>query len=175
MSGQITEQGSLSLAQVCPFLGLSATAINVSAGAAISEVGAKVTGLLNVVTALSLPQVPALAIAGAGQALLALEATVAVPEPVQLTAVLAALAELQASLVNLQAQLAFGVSLGELGSAPGIAGYTYSGTTDSLGPELGAHTSQGLPGGGPNDQCNAIILATTIPATWAAMAQVFGI
>lgn len=175
MGGVLTEQGIVSLGVAIPLLGGAAAAVSVSATAAIGEVSAKLTGLLSLVTQLTIPTLPTLAIAGAGQALASLEASFALPGPTfQLTAVLAAAAELEASLVNLQAQLAFAVSLGDLLAAGGVALYTYSGTADSFGPEVTAHTSTGISGGAAGDQVNAVILATSVPATAAALAQVFG-
>jgi hypothetical protein len=132
--------------------------------------------LANVAAALLDPQVPALAIAGGAQTLLSLEATVSAPDPtLQLQAVLAAAAELQASIVELQAQLAASVAIGELMAAAGVTLMSYAGTADSFGAETSAHTSGGIAGGAPGDHVNAVVLATSVPATWAALAQIFGL
>lgn len=176
MAGQLTEVGSLSLGAAVPMLGLTGAQLSAAATLSLGEISGKIEGLVKIVAALTVPQVPALAIAGAGAALLSLEATVTAPDPtLQLQAVTAALLELQASLADAQAQLAFAASLGDLLSSPGIAMYTYSGTADSLGAEVSAHTAAGIAGGGaPGDQVNAILLATSVPSTRVAMAEVFG-
>lgn len=65
--------------------------------------------------------------------------------------------------VNVEIE-ALGFDLG----AAGIHAYTYTGTASGLGPAL----PTSFPGGGPADPCNALVLATSIPASWAALAQV---
>lgn len=173
MPGNLSELGTMSVGAANPMLGLAGAQLNVSATLAIGEVQAKLTGLLSLVAALSGPQVPALAIAGAAQALLSLETTVSAPDPtLQLQAVLAAAAELEASLVDMQAQLAFAVSIGELLAAGGVAAYRYSGTADTFGAEVSAHTSTGIAGGAPSDHVEAVVLASSVPAAIAALGAI---
>jgi hypothetical protein len=173
LAGNLTELGTMSVGQANPMLGLAGAELSVAATAAIGEVQGKLTGLLSLVAALTVPQVPALAIAGGAQALASLEATVSAPDPtLQLQAVLAAAAELEASLVGLQAQLALSVSIGELLAAGGVAAYRYSGTAGTFGTEVSAHTSSGIAGGAPGDHVEAFVLASSVPAAIAALAQI---
>jgi hypothetical protein len=75
----------------------------------------------------------------------------------------AALAELQVSL---------NVLLG-LSNALGVAGvhlYQYSGPADQLGSEFHAALSGGFPDGAPSDHADALLVATSSPAAWAAIA-----
>lgn len=84
----------------------------------------------------------------------------------QIDIVLGILAGLQA---NLQAILAFQGLLAH----GGVYAYVYDGQAGSLGSELAASTSGGLPGGTASEHCNALILATSVGATWTAMQGVF--
>lgn len=78
-----------------------------------------------------------------------------------------------ALIVQLEAELAVILNLQNLLSTAGVHAYAYDGRADAFGGELSAQLSGGFPGGAPSDHTNALVLATTIPATWAAMAQVF--
>ena len=66
MSGTLSELGLMSVGQANPLLGLTGAQLTASATLALGEVQGKLTGLLALIAQLSLPQVPALAIAGAG-------------------------------------------------------------------------------------------------------------
>lgn len=59
-----------------------------------------------------------------------------------------------------------------LGTA-GVMAYAYDGDAGSFGPTVSGTVGNGLPGGRATDHVNAIILATSIPATWAALGEVF--
>jgi hypothetical protein len=59
-----------------------------------------------------------------------------------------------------------------LGNA-GIHAYHYSGQVDDLGSEMATELAGGVPGGAPTDASNALILVTTVGATWTAMGQIF--
>ncbi len=86
-----------------------------------------------------------------------------------LSAQLSAISSLVATItatVNLL--LAFEAALG----TAGVHGYAFSGQASALGPELTVATSGGFPGGGPTDNANALVLATTSPAAWAALSVV---
>lgn len=152
----LSYSGSLTLGQAIP-LALSAQAqLDASVGSAVSDVQARVDGLL----ALSLQPPPSLAdlIASATAVLSALQTLVAAPLP-DISATVAALAELQATLGQLQASLAFSASFGSLLSTAGIHYYVYAGAASALGGELSAFLSGGLPGGGgPSEQIAGTIL-----------------
>lgn len=81
---------------------------------------------------------------------------------VQLNLALAVVAQLQ---IAIDALLAV-----EFGTA-GVHAYAFDGATSQLGAELGAATSGGFPGGQPTDHANAIVLATSVPAAWAALSK----
>ncbi len=53
-------------------------------------------------------------------------------------------------------------------SAGGIHAYAYDGQANGLGPAL----PSALPGGEPADHVNALVLATSLPASWFALGQV---
>jgi len=55
----------------------------------------------------------------------------------------------------------------------GVMAYAYGGTASSFGETVNTTVGPGLPGGHPTDHVNAIILATSIPATWAALGELF--
>lgn len=88
-----------------------------------------------------------------------------VTEPT-LSVQLAALASL---LVTVQADLTVALSLQTALGAGGVHAYAYSGQANGLGPSLPDH----FPGGAPTDAANALVFATTIPATWTAMQALF--
>ena len=63
---------------------------------------------------------------------------------------------------------ALNIELGALAfdlSAPGIHAYAYAGESQGLKNELPAS----FPGSAPISACNALVLATTVGATWAAL------
>ena len=63
---------------------------------------------------------------------------------------------------------ALNVELAALGfnlTAAGIHAYAYDGPADGLGPALPAN----FPGGAPTDHCNALMLTTSVPASWVAL------
>lgn len=92
---------------------------------------------------------------------------------VQIAIILALIVELEATVLSISAQLgivvAFQVSMG----TAGIHAYAYDGQVQNLGSEMTTQLAAGVPSGSPTDLCNSLILITTIPATWAVMAQIF--
>jgi hypothetical protein len=76
-------------------------------------------------------------------------------------------------LALLQVQLALVLGFADLAATGGIWAYAYDGRADGLGPALSAELSAGFPGGGPADHANAIVLCTTVGATWSILGQVF--
>jgi hypothetical protein len=78
------------------------------------------------------------------------------------------------ALLVLQLQLQIILALYGLLATSGLHAYVYDGTVADFGPEMTAALSAGLPGGsGGAQHCNALVLAATSAATWAAMGQVF--
>jgi hypothetical protein len=84
----------------------------------------------------------------------------------QIAAITGLIAQLN---VQIAAALAFQATLG----TAGVQVFAYDGTAASLGSEVTSATGAGLAGGAPGDHVNALILATSIPATWAAMQAFF--
>ncbi len=166
MSGTVRELGEVTLGDVLPGLAVARAALQLTGGIALAEVQAKLAGLINVQAALTLPPLPGAAIIGAAQVLLALEANIGLAAPtLQLAGTVALVAQLNLLLGQIRAQLAldFGLNIG------GIAAYSYEGTADALGSSLASVTSAGLPGGGPSDQCYAVVLAASTPTARAAI------
>lgn len=63
------------------------------------------------------------------------------------------------------------VELGALGfdmSAAGIHAYTFDGEADAFGPAI----PSAFPGGAPDDAVNALVLVTSVPASWVALSGI---
>lgn len=102
--------------------------------------------------------------------------TLGLPAPsmaAQIAIVAALIVDITASIVSINAQLGIVADFQTTLGTTGIHGYHYSGQTDDLGSEMATELASGVPGGAPTDAANALILVTTIPATWAAMRNVF--
>jgi hypothetical protein len=82
----------------------------------------------------------------------------------QLSLVAAALAALEAQLNALLA-LPFGTA--------GIHMYHVDNQASLLGADITAQLAGGFPGGGPTDPAHALLIATTVGATWTAMQATF--
>jgi hypothetical protein len=82
----------------------------------------------------------------------------------QLSIVAALLAVLEAQLSVILA-IPFGVA--------GVHAYHIAANANAIGGEITTQLAGGFPAGGPTDPSNALLLATTIGATWTAMQQVF--
>lgn len=163
MSGTLRSLGILSIAAVVPGLAQLKSLLDAAQALAKAELTAKLTGLLKVQAALTIPPPPTLTIAGAVKvaAQIALNPLIAAPS-LQLTAVGSLIGEINLKLGGL---LPIDLDLG----AAGIAAYSYTGTIDSLGSSLGSATSGGLPGGTGADNGYAVIFVATSPAAIAAL------
>lgn len=171
MSGTIRELGTLSLGAIVPGMAVAQASAALAVEAALGEIQAKLAGLLNVQAALLFPPLPTAALTGALQVVQALQLDLAIAAPsLQITGIASLIIELQAQILALQASLDLVLSF-DLGAA-GIVAYEYEGTTDTLGSSLSSVTSGGLPGGTGSDPCFALILATSVPSTWAALSKV---
>jgi hypothetical protein len=156
VSGTLSYLGSISIDGAIPSL-------KVSLLAQLPALQGQLAGLLNVSAAITIkPPSLTAAINGAVQVLAKLQAA---PPSISFgaSAILALIAKLQAQIaaINLQISLLTG--------SAGLFAYAYAGTVDSLGSSLSAATSGGFPGGSGLAACNALILATELPATWAAL------
>lgn len=167
--------GSLSIGGTVP--GAAAVAVAGAAGinAALPDLQARLDALLafapvdvNFAAQLALAQ----------QMVVSIQASIAVSLPApsiaaQIAIVSALIADLAAAALSINAQLTIVADFQALLSAAGIHVYAFDGDTDQLGPEVTAELVGGVPGGGPTDHANALVLVTTVGATWAAMGNVF--
>lgn len=158
----LTYVGSLGLSAAVP-------AVATVFASAIAELEGRIAALSAAVPSFTPPSVQ---LALAKQIVAAIEANIALgitPPSIdlQIGLFLALIAELQASL-----QIVLDIK--NLFAAAGVHVYVYDGDAGDFGTELDAELVAGFPGGsGPTQHANAIILATTITATWSAMSQVF--
>ncbi len=153
--------GSLSLATAVPL----AASVD---GVVVPKLTAEVAGIVAAQAELNAHPPSITASLANVQALLAAiqnAISLGVTEPT-LTVQLAALASL---LTAVQADLALAVSLQTALAAAGVHAYAYSGQASGFGPSLPAS----LPGGNPTDAVNALVLATSVGATWAQMQVLF--
>lgn len=93
---------------------------------------------------------------------------------VQVAIVAALVLDLEAILLQINLNLTLILNFISLVAAGGVHAYAYDGQVGAFGVEVTAALSGGVPGGGgPTEHCNALVLATTIGATWTVMGQVF--
>jgi hypothetical protein len=160
MSGNLTYLGGMTVGDCVPaFLGIY--------GAILGQLEARLDGLFKLQGYLAIHK-PSLQgnLEAAAKLLASLRLAVAANLPgidFKVSAVAAAIAKIEADIgafVALQAAM---------GSA-GVHAYAYDGDEGSFGPCV---TNLPIPGAAPSDHMNAIVLATTIPATWAAMGRIF--
>lgn len=91
----------------------------------------------------------------------------------QLAIVAALVVDLGAAVASINAQLAIVLGFINICATAGIHAYAYSGNADDLGAGMTTELAAGLPGGGPTDPINALVLATSLGGTWTAMQSVF--
>ena len=164
----ITAIGTLDLSTAIPGAALGASAGLTGINAALPDIEARLDALIAFAPApidfaaqLTLAQ----SIVTSIQAGIALGLTP--PDiSVQIAAVEALIAVLvaQASLANAQVTILLGLQATL--TAGGVAAYAYDGTIANFGSELATAL------GGSGAHCNALVLLTTVPATWAAMGDV---
>lgn len=90
----------------------------------------------------------------------------------QIAMISAKISELTSITAGIEAQLAVLTGLQTPLGAAGVHGYAFDGDTDDLGSELDGELAGGVPGGSGSDHANAVVLITTIPATWAALGEI---
>ena len=165
--------GSMTLGSALPTALAAQGAIDASIGLVLPEIQAKLAGLLAVNL---IPPTIAASLTTALQLVANIQAAITVGAPavdIQLAAVAQLIAELQAQIVSLQAQLAFSATLSATLGASGIHLYSYDGEAGELGSELQAELSGGFPGGQPSDATFAMLAAGTTPAAIAAIKAMF--
>lgn len=172
MSGALTPIGSLTISQVVPFLASAQSQVNFALNVAVPALKAQIKGLL--AAQVQLATTPP-SISGNAKIAAAVAASIKAPQVgFKISFLVKLLASLQATLGALQAQITLAGNVAATLGAPGIAAYSFTGITGELGTLMSALTSAGLPiGNGPNDQCNALVLACTTFSTKPLMASVF--
>jgi hypothetical protein len=76
-------------------------------------------------------------------------------------------------ILRLRAEIAVLAGLNVAFGTAGVQAYVYDGSAASFGPTVASTVGPGLPGGAPSDHVDALVLATSVPAVWAAMGKVF--
>jgi hypothetical protein len=163
----ITRLGEISLAAAVPLLAEFQAALSLSSSIALPDLEAKIGGLGGVLAAITVaPPALVATIEAALETLASLEAAIGGPTvTLQATAIIALLAELNASLDALTAGLAISIPSAVLSA------YVYSGPSALIGVELQSSINASLPGVGGH--CDALILATADRPAWAAASLVF--
>jgi hypothetical protein len=90
----------------------------------------------------------------------------------QIAAVLALIAALLAAVSAINANLNTITLFLSFLNEPGVHMYYFNGITANLGTEISAATSGGFPGGAGTDATQALLIGTSIPGTWAAIANI---
>ena len=94
-----------------------------------------------------------------------------------LEADIAAAAALIATLeIEIGIAVALVATLEAATSTAGVYAWSYEGPAGQLGAAVAGETAAGMPGGdGPNQTCNALILAAVQPEAWAALSVVMNV
>lgn len=165
----VTYLGSLTTGSAIPGASALAAAGAAGIGLALPDIEARLAGLL-AFTPTPIDLTANLAIAQQVVTSLQLSISLGITPPdisAQLAIVAALVADLTASVLSVNAQLA--IILGFDMSAAGVHAYRYDGPANQLGSEFSTELSGGFPAGAPTDATNAVLLATTIPATWTVL------
>jgi hypothetical protein len=171
----VTYVGSLSIGDLVP--GAAAAAVAGAAGinAALPDIQARIAALASFSPA---PVDFAAQLALAQQMVASITASISLGLPVpsiaaQIAIVAAQIAALEASVLAINANLTIVTDFQDLLTAAGIHVYAFDGQVQDLGNELDTELSGGVPGGSPTDASNALVMVTTVSATWTAISQVF--
>jgi hypothetical protein len=141
----------------------------------LPKIQAQIAGLIALQAQLNLtPPSIGVSLNAAIELVAALQAAITIGVPgaeFQLSAVLELLVQIQLELGSITAALALSASFG----AGGVHLYAYDGEAAQLGGAFQSELATGFPGGQPDDQAYAIMLATTTPATKIALQAVFAV
>jgi len=167
-----TYLGSLSVGDVVPGAVSAAAAGSAGINAALPDIQGRLDALL-AFAPINVDFAAQLALAQ--QTVASIQAGIALGLPVpslaaQIAQVAALVAELLAAVTSISAQLSVIAALQAHFGVAGVHAYAFAGQTQDLGGELSAELAGGTPGGAPTDAANALVLITTVPATWAALA-----
>lgn len=163
MADVLTYVGEASLTVLLPGIGGALFAAKAS-------LEAQIAALVNFQATVSLSFAAQLAVLAQAQASLEAAIALGLQPPsldvqIQITAAVA---------LALQLQLQVILDLFNLLANAGVHAYAYDGRADGLGPQLTTALTTGLPGGaGAAEHTNALVLATTVGATWTAMQAIF--
>lgn len=170
--------GSQPLATLNPGLVLAGAGLSASAAALIPQLTANLAGAVMASAQIALFP-PSLsvqlsdAIAAVTSIGIAIGAGVP-PVDVQLVSIATGIAEVTAQIGALEAQVSV---IAELNAAlnAAVAAYVFDGATQDLGTALRFATANGVQGAGGGTPTNALVLATTLPASVGTMLDVFGV
>lgn len=169
----VTYLGSLSIGQALPGAAVAASAGIAGINAALPDI----LGRLAALQAFSPSPVSFSAqLALAQDIVTGIQQSIAlgIPEPsiaAQIAAVAGLVADLLAQVAGVHAQLDIVTDFASLLGAAGIHVLAYAGAAGDLAGELGGALGA-VPGISPGDTCNAVAMITTVPAVWAALAQI---
>ena len=102
--------------------------------------------------------------------------TAALPAPSfdeQIATVVALVAQLEAQIVAINAQLSLVVGVQNALLTGHLFAYSALNQAQLVGADLSASLAAGLPGGAPTDTCNALLLITSTTTTWDVMRVLF--
>ena len=163
--------GNKTLGLIIPTALTAAAGLTASVGLVLPSIQAQIAGFAQLAPKLAI-QLPSLSANIAAAAKIGLQVSVGLP---QVGLQVAGLAKLQAQLGSLNAQLAAALAINALLGLGGVAVYTYGGDVGSFGSSVSSGLSGGLVTGGTAlGNCNAIVLGTESPVSWAAIQQVLG-
>jgi hypothetical protein len=156
--------GSLSVGGVAP-------SVQVAVDASLPNLLAQQTGLLAAQADLTAhPPTIAGNLAIAQQIVASLQAQIALG--VEVPGLGLQLASIAAALGAIAGQITALSNFADALAAVGLHSYHYAGPVNGLGPALAAELAGGLPGGGPVDASDALIIATSVPAAWSALSVI---
>jgi hypothetical protein len=175
----LTYVGSLTLGAIFPSMLDAAARLDAVCAISLPNLQAKVTGLLNMMAAMTITP-PSLAanVTACAAVLASLQAKLALGLPgiaLDVSALATLLASIEGDLGSIQAAVSFSAELAALLGTAGVHLWAYTGRADSLGAPLTAALAGGPPGGGsPSDAMAAIVCAATAPVPKAALNALVG-
>lgn len=167
----ITQLGELSLSAVVPLLAQFSVALSGANAFAIPQLQAQLTGLGNVLAAITVaPPALGATITAALATVASLQAELALGGggpivTLQVGTITAQITALNATLASLVANATLTIP------SATVSVYVFDGASGNLGVELQSAVNGSLPGVGGH--ANALIIATTSPTDWAAVGTVF--
>ena len=163
----ITYLGELSLSAAIPLLAQFASALSDANGIAIPQLQAQLTGLGNVLNAITVaPPALGATITAALATVASLQAAIGGPTvTLQAAAIALQISDLTASLAGLVANAGLSVP------SSSVSAYVFDGPSANLGAELQSAVNGTMPSVGGH--ANALIFATASPTAWADVQLVF--